>query len=129
MRRTTIVGIVFAVIFVGACIAYGSDGTGTADFCQEHGCGAPSDPGSVTPCPSLTCPDVTCQATDCSKTTVIVNPTPVTCPQAVLNAPPAPWYFPCRMNKDGTAKCPRKATPHRAFIPAPQAEQFGAPNY
>ena len=121
MKRTTIVGIVFAVVFA-AGLCFGSEGDGTDDFCSRHGCGAATGP--VTPCPTVTCPDVTCQATDCSKTTVVVNPTPVTCPSTT-----PPWYFPCRMNADGTAKCPRKATPHRAFIPAPTAEKFGAPKY
>jgi hypothetical protein len=117
--------VAFGLMLYSIC--FGSEGTGTADFCERHGCGAPSDPGSVTPCPDLTCPDVTCQATDCSKTTVVVNPTPVTCPS--LATTPAPWYFPCRMNADGTPTCPRKRTPHRAFIPSPDAEKYGAPKY
>jgi hypothetical protein len=104
------------VLCATVLVAQANEGTGTVGFCERHGCGAPEDPSTVVECPNLTCPDVTCEATDCSKTTVVVNPTPVTCPTL---APVAfPRYYPCRQKKDGTFVCPRKKTPRRVFIPA-----------
>lgn len=109
--------ILLAIVMGLATIAIANEGTGTAGFCERHGCGAPEDPGNVTECPSLTCPDVVCEATDCSKTTVVVNPTPVTCPNVDTASMVFPMYYPCRSNSDGTYTCPRKKTPHRVFVP------------
>lgn len=110
MRRL-ILSILIAL--AGTTPAFASEGTGTASFCERHGCGEPTDPGTVVECPNVTCPDVTCQATDCSKTTVVVNPTP--CP----TTPPVtfPDYVPCRKKNDGTLVCPRKKTPRRVLHP------------
>lgn len=111
--RPTILAVLAAtglvLVLAGRCHA--NEGTGTVGFCERHGC-EPGE-GPALECPDLVCPDVVCQATDCSKTTVVVNPTP--CPPA---APVVfPRYYPCRQKKDGTYVCPRKATPHRAFLP------------
>lgn len=114
------ISVSIAICILTASLALANEGTGTAGFCERHGCGAPEDPGSVTECPNVTCPDVTCEATDCSKTTVVVNPTvcPPTPPAVVATTPVTfPNYYPCRRKADGTAICPRRKTPHRVLMP------------
>jgi hypothetical protein len=123
MRHVTPFRIVLAAILGGfllfVTVARADEGTGTADFCARHSCGAPQDPTIVTPCPDppppTVCPDVTCQATDCSKTTVVVNPT--VCPSVTAPAVTFPEYYPCR-RVNGKLTCPRKRIPHRVLVPS-----------
>ncbi len=115
--------IVIAVIAF-AVSALANEGTGTMGFCERHGCGAPEDPGTVTECPTLVCPDVVCEATDCAKTTVVVNPTPVTCPTVATNVT-FPSYYPCKRTKKGV-RCPRPGVPHRVIMPESDAKKYGA---
>lgn len=103
MRRIGYLLGLYLVLVVAACNAYANNGTGTENFCERHGCGAPSGP-------VIGCPDVpTCPTTTCDGTTV-----QVTCPTTDVVFPN---YYPCRRKKDGTAICPRRKTPHRVLMP------------
>jgi hypothetical protein len=121
MRQITPFRLALAAILVGflafVTIARANEGTGTAGFCERHGCGPAPDGGPVTGCPDpAVCPDVTCQATDCSKTTVVVQPQ--VCPSATPAPIVFPEYYPCRRSTSGKLTCPRKKIPHRVLMPS-----------
>lgn len=114
--------IVIAALAALSAPAAASNGTGTAAFCERHGCSAPAECPKPEPCPTvecpacptLVCPDVVCN--DESGPVVLVAP---------QECPAAPNYVPCRRRKDGTMKCPRPLTPRRVLAPEgryPQAK-------
>jgi hypothetical protein len=114
MKNTIIAALVLLCSL--AAPAFASEGTGTAGFCERHGC-QPGD-GPAIECPDpVVCPTqtVTCEATDCSKTTVVVTPTP--CPSVTTPTITFPDYVPCRKKNDGTLVCPRPRTPRRVLHP------------